>query len=167
MALFGKRYRLNLSSSEPAGMYCIERLKRGVQRGDLVIMSVPDQFKQYQARRNTEMSNLKIWEISLAALLSFCSTGCASNPDGSSSYQRTGIGVSAGGALGAATGALFGGNRGTNAAIGGGAGLLVGGVVGNYMDRQAAALKKNMPEAKWSARGKRCISPCRQASFSM
>jgi conjugative transfer signal peptidase TraF len=45
--LFGKRYWLNLTSSEPLGVYRIERLERGVQRGDLVIMNVPERFKQY------------------------------------------------------------------------------------------------------------------------
>lgn len=76
--------------------------------------------------------------------------GCASNPDGSYEYKRTGIGALGGAVLGAGAGALIGGksHRGRNAAIGGLSGAVVGGAVGNYMDRQAAALKKSMPEAE-------------------
>ena len=77
-------------------------------------------------------------------------TGCATNPDGSYQYQKTGLGALGGAALGAGAGALIGGksHRGRNVAIGGLTGAVVGGAVGNYMDRQAAALKKNMPEAE-------------------
>ena len=76
--------------------------------------------------------------------------GCATNPDGSYEMKRTAIGALGGTALGAGIGALVGGktHRGRNAAIGGLTGALVGGGVGNYMDRQAAALKKNIPEAE-------------------
>lgn len=51
-----------------------------------------------------------------------------------------------GAALGAGVGALFGGGKG--AAIVGLTGAVVGGGIGNYMDRQAAALKTSMPEAE-------------------
>uniref|UniRef100_C6DZ81 OmpA/MotB domain protein n=1 Tax=Geobacter sp. (strain M21) TaxID=443144 RepID=C6DZ81_GEOSM len=81
--------------------------------------------------------------------------GCATNPDGSREYKRTGIGALAGAALGAGTGALFGGNKGSHAAIGAGAGALVGGAIGNYMDRQAVALKKNLPEAQVERQGEK------------
>jgi len=76
--------------------------------------------------------------------------GCATNPDGSYEFKRTAIGSLGLGALGAGVGALVGGktHRGRNAAIGGLTGAVVGGGIGNYMDRQAAALKKNMPEAE-------------------
>jgi outer membrane protein OmpA-like peptidoglycan-associated protein len=76
-------------------------------------------------------------------------SGCATNPDGSSEWKRTAIGSLGGGALGAGIGALVSGksHRGRNAAIGGLSGAVVGGAVGNYMDRQAAALKKSLPEA--------------------
>ena len=76
--------------------------------------------------------------------------GCATNPDGSYEYQKTGLGALGGAVLGAGAGALMGGksHRGRNAAIGGLTGAVVGGAVGNYMDRQAAALKKSMPEAE-------------------
>lgn len=77
-------------------------------------------------------------------------SGCATGPDGSYQYQKTGLGALGGAALGAGAGALIGGktHRGRNAAIGGLTGAVVGGAVGNYMDRQAAALKQSMPEAE-------------------
>lgn len=82
--------------------------------------------------------------------VSMMMAGCATNPDGSVEWQRTAIGAIGGGALGAGIGALAGGksHRGRNAVIGGLTGTVVGGAVGNYMDRQAAALKKSMPEAE-------------------
>jgi outer membrane protein OmpA-like peptidoglycan-associated protein len=84
-----------------------------------------------------------------AAALALLLGGCATNPDGSYEYQKTGIGALGGAALGAGAGALIGGtHRGRNAAIGGLTGAVAGGAIGNYMDRQAAALKKNMPEAE-------------------
>lgn len=87
----------------------------------------------------------------ILALLS----ACATNPDGSAEYKRTGIGALAGAAFGAGAGALFGGNKGSHAAIGAGAGALVGGAIGNYMDRQAVALKKSMPEANVERQGEK------------
>lgn len=85
-----------------------------------------------------------------AASTAMLVSGCATNPDGSYEYKRTAIGALGGAALGAGVGALVGGksHRGRNAAIGGLTGAVVGGGVGNYMDRQAAELKKNMPEAE-------------------
>jgi outer membrane protein OmpA-like peptidoglycan-associated protein len=89
-------------------------------------------------------------QLACAALVcALGASGCATNPDGSYEYQRTGIGALGGAALGAGAGALFGGShRGRNAAIGGLTGAVVGGAVGNYMDRQAVALKKSLPEAE-------------------
>jgi outer membrane protein OmpA-like peptidoglycan-associated protein len=77
-------------------------------------------------------------------------SGCVTNPDGSYEIKRTAIGATGGAVLGAGVAALVGGktHRGRNAAIGGLTGAVVGGGVGNYMDRQAAALKKNLPEAE-------------------
>jgi outer membrane protein OmpA-like peptidoglycan-associated protein len=88
-----------------------------------------------------------IMGVSAVALLA---SGCATNPDGSYEYKKTGLGALGGAALGAGAGALIGGksHRGRNAAIGGLTGAVVGGAVGNYMDRQAAALKQSMPEAE-------------------
>jgi outer membrane protein OmpA-like peptidoglycan-associated protein len=85
-----------------------------------------------------------------ASAVALLTTGCATNPDGSYEFKRTGIGALGGAALGAGVGALVGGSthRGRNAAIGGLTGAVVGGGIGNYMDRQAAALKKSMPEAE-------------------
>jgi len=85
-----------------------------------------------------------------SSTLALLTSGCATSPDGSYEYQKTGIGALGGAVLGAGAGALIGGktHRGRNAAIGGLTGAVVGGAVGNYMDRQAVALKKNMPEAE-------------------
>lgn len=85
--------------------------------------------------------------VSTLALLT---SGCATNPDGSYEYQKTGLGALGGAVLGAGAGALISGktHRGRNAAIGGLTGAVVGGGVGLYMDKQAAALKKSMPEAE-------------------
>jgi outer membrane protein OmpA-like peptidoglycan-associated protein len=89
------------------------------------------------------------WAIGMMAV-SLLVSGCATNPDGSYEWQRTAVGALGGAAVGAGVGALVGGktHRGRNAAIGGLTGAVVGGAVGNYMDRQAAALKKSMPEAE-------------------
>jgi len=88
--------------------------------------------------------------ITGASAVALLASGCATNPDGSYAYQKTGLGALGGAALGAGVGALVGGktHRGRNAAIGGLTGAAVGGGIGYYMDRQAAALKKNMPEAE-------------------
>ena len=85
--------------------------------------------------------------VSVVAMLA---TGCATNPDGSYAYKNSAIGSLGGAALGAGIGALAGGktHRGRNAAIGGLSGAVVGGGLGYYMDRQAAALKKSLPEAE-------------------
>ena len=88
--------------------------------------------------------------VACLSVLALLMGGCATNPDGSVEWQKTAIGSIGGAALGAGAGALIGGksHRGRNAAIGGLTGAVVGGGVGYYMDRQAAALKKNMPQAE-------------------
>ncbi|MBC7961349.1 MAG: OmpA family protein [Steroidobacteraceae bacterium] len=88
--------------------------------------------------------------ITGASTVALLASGCATNPDGSYEFKRTGFGALGGAALGAGVGALVGGSthRGRNAAIGGLTGAVVGGGIGNYMDRQAAALKKNLPQAE-------------------
>ncbi len=85
-----------------------------------------------------------------ASTVAILAAGCATNPDGSYEFKRTAIGSLGGAALGAGIGALAGGktHRGRNAAIGGLTGAVVGGGIGLYMDRQAAALKKSLPEAE-------------------
>ena len=88
--------------------------------------------------------------VAAGTMVTMLLSGCATNPDGSTAWQKTAIGSLSGAALGAGVGALVGGksHRGRNAAIGGLTGAVVGGGIGNYMDRQAAALKKSMPEAE-------------------
>ena len=90
----------------------------------------------------------------LAAVL-VLGAGCATNPDGTTEYKRTAIGALAGGAVGAGAGMLIAGrgHRGTGALIGGVAGAAVGGGIGNYMDRQAAEMKRRLPEAAVARQG--------------
>jgi outer membrane protein OmpA-like peptidoglycan-associated protein len=95
----------------------------------------------------------RILGASLAVLLVLLA-GCATNPDGTKEYKRTAIGALAGGAVGAGAGALIGGKRaGRGALIGGVTGAVVGGAIGNYMDRQAAELKRRLPEAAVERQG--------------
>lgn len=90
----------------------------------------------------------------LAALL-LLPGGCATNPDGTTEYKRTAIGALAGGAVGAGAGALIGGKKraGRGALIGGVTGAVVGGAIGNYMDRQAAEMKRRIPDAAVERQG--------------
>jgi outer membrane protein OmpA-like peptidoglycan-associated protein len=83
------------------------------------------------------------------------SAGCATNPDGTTEYKRTAIGALAGAAVGAGGGALIAGkgHRGTGALIGGALGAAGGGAIGNYMDRQAAEMKRKLPEAAVTREG--------------
>lgn len=91
------------------------------------------------------------------ALLLVLSAGCATNPDGTTEYKRTAIGALAGAAVGAGTGAIIGGKgrAGRGALIGGVAGAVVGGAIGNYLDRQAAEMKRRIPEADVVRQGDR------------
>jgi len=45
------------------------------------------------------------------------------------------------------------GHRGTGALVGGAVGALAGGAIGNYMDRQAAEMKRQLPEAAVAREG--------------
>lgn len=105
-----------------------------------------DKFKK-ERRKKVKLIAKTVACLSVLALLM---GGCATNPDGSVEWQKTAIGSIGGAALGAGAGALIGGksHRGRNAAIGGLTGAVVGGGIGNYMDRQAAALKKSIPKAE-------------------
>lgn len=96
----------------------------------------------------------RIFGTALAALL-LLPAGCATNPDGTTEYKRTAIGALAGAAVGAGAGALIGGKKraGRGALIGGVTGAVVGGAIGNYMDRQAAELKRRIPEAAVERQG--------------
>ncbi len=104
-----------------------------------------------KGRKKTGIRAAAIVSVPLLLL----STGCATNPDGTMEYKRTAIGALAGAAVGAGTGALIAGrgHRGTGALIGGVAGAAVGGVIGNYMDRQAAELKRKLPDAAIARQG--------------
>jgi len=105
------------------------------------------------AEKNVRWS-IKITGAALAGFL-LLSAGCATNPDGTTEYKRTAIGALAGAAVGAGGGALIAGrgHRGTGALIGGVVGAAGGGAVGNYMDRQAAEMKRNLPEAAVAREG--------------
>jgi outer membrane protein OmpA-like peptidoglycan-associated protein len=105
------------------------------------------------AEKNVRWS-IKITGVALAGVL-LLSAGCATNPDGTTEYKRTAIGALAGAAVGAGGGALIAGRgrRGTGALIGGVVGAAGGGAVGNYMDRQAAEMKRNLPEAAVAREG--------------
>ena len=98
--------------------------------------------------------SIKITGAALAGVL-LLSAGCATNPDGTTEYKRTAIGALAGAAVGAGGGALIAGrgHRGTGALIGGVVGAAGGGAVGNYMDRQAAEMKRKLPEAAIAREG--------------
>lgn len=91
----------------------------------------------------------------LVAALALPAVGCATNPDGTVEWKRTAIGAGAGAAVGAGVGALIGGKRhaGRGALIGGATGALVGGAIGNYMDRQAAEMKRRLPDAAIERQG--------------
>jgi outer membrane protein OmpA-like peptidoglycan-associated protein len=105
------------------------------------------------AEKNVRRS-MKITGAALAGVL-LLSAGCATNPDGTTEYKRTAIGALAGAAVGAGGGTLIAGrgHRGTGALIGGVVGAAGGGAVGNYMDRQAAEMKRNLPEAAVAREG--------------
>src|SRR5512139_1794290 len=96
----------------------------------------------------------KLTVSALVAVL-LLSAGCATNPDGTTEYKRTAVGTLGGAAVGAGAGALIGGSghRGTGALIGGVVGAAAGGAIGNYMDRQAAEMKRKLPEAAVAREG--------------
>lgn len=105
------------------------------------------------AEKNVRWS-IKITVAALAGVL-LLSAGCATNPDGTTEYKRTAIGALGGAAVGAGSGALIAGSghRGTGALIGGVVGAAAGGAIGNYMDRQAAEMKRKLPEAAVAREG--------------
>jgi outer membrane protein OmpA-like peptidoglycan-associated protein len=82
---------------------------------------------------------MRLGTVSALVLLVAASHGCQTK-------QGTGalIGAGAGAGLGAGVGALAGGGKGAivGGAIGAGAGAVTGAVIGNYMDKQEAELKK-------------------------
>jgi len=79
----------------------------------------------------------------LAAAVVF--TGCET-PEGTP--DRTGTGMLAGGAIGAASGAIIGGrNAGAGALIGGAIGAITGGLIGHSMDMDAAERERLQAQA--------------------
>ncbi len=107
-------------------------------------------------RHGTARRSFRIAGAALASVL-LLSAGCATNPDGTTEYKRTAIGALGGAAVGAGAGALIAGSghRTTGALVGGAVGALAGGAVGNYMDRQAAEMKRQLPEAAVAREGDR------------
>jgi len=73
-------------------------------------------------------------------------TACATTDPwtGEQRTSRTGQGVAIGAGIGAVIGAISGGDRLERAAIGAGIGALSGAAIGNYMDRQEAALREQL-----------------------
>jgi outer membrane protein OmpA-like peptidoglycan-associated protein len=69
------------------------------------------------------------------------------------------IGTGAGAALGAGIGALAGGGKGAliGGAAGAAAGAVTGAVIGNYMDKQEAAMKKNVKAANIERKGDKLV----------
>ncbi|TVQ31761.1 MAG: cell envelope biogenesis protein OmpA [Wenzhouxiangella sp.] len=81
--------------------------------------------------------------VPLAVLLTACAT--TSDPwTGEERATRTGQGAAVGAGIGAVIGAISGGDRVKRAAIGAGIGALSGAAVGNYMDRQEEALRRQL-----------------------
>ena len=79
--------------------------------------------------------------VAIAMIAGIGLMGCT-NPDGTA--NNTGTGVLAGGALGAATGALLSGGDKKGAIIGGIVGAGAGGVIGNQLDKQQAELQQEI-----------------------
>lgn len=80
---------------------------------------------------------------SIAALLAACAT--TSDPwTGEERQTRTGQGAAIGAGVGAVLGAISGGDRLKRAAIGAGVGALSGAAIGNYMDRNEEALRRQL-----------------------
>lgn len=44
---YGGAFWLNLTDSEPIGLYRVHRLNREIRRGDLIVMAVPPEYHQY------------------------------------------------------------------------------------------------------------------------
>lgn len=83
--------------------------------------------------------------VAVAAIGAFAAAACTTtDPYGNPVPNRTGTGAIAGAIAGAALGTLAGGDDRRNALIGAGIGALAGAGIGNYMDRQAAALQREL-----------------------
>jgi outer membrane protein OmpA-like peptidoglycan-associated protein len=83
--------------------------------------------------------------IVLGSVLVFAAACTTIDPDtGERVPNRTGTGAIIGAGVGAALGALAGGDDRRNAIIGAGIGALSGAAIGNYMDRQEARLRTQL-----------------------
>jgi outer membrane protein OmpA-like peptidoglycan-associated protein len=81
--------------------------------------------------------------LSTAVLLAACAT--TTDPwTGEERATRTGQGAAIGAGVGAVLGAISGGDRLKRAAIGAGVGALSGAAIGQYMDRQEEALRRQL-----------------------
>ena len=97
--------------------------------------------------RNLHDRNPIAAKTALALLLAVLLSACATTNDpwtGEPGTSRTGTGAGIGAGVGAVIGAISGGDRLKRAAIGAGVGALAGAAVGNYMDRQEAALREQL-----------------------
>ncbi len=85
--------------------------------------------------------------VLLAVMAAATLAGCATTTDpwtGEPRATRTGQGAAIGAGVGAVIGAVSGGDRLKRAAIGAGIGALSGAAIGNYMDRQEEALRRQL-----------------------
>src|SRR6056297_2049106 len=85
-------------------------------------------------------------KCSLTVVVCLFLSACATTDPwtGEQRTSRTGQGVAIGAGIGAVIGAISGGDRLERAAIGAGIGALSGAAIGNYMDRQEAALREQL-----------------------
>ncbi len=84
----------------------------------------------------------------IAGILVLSLAGCAAYQEAPRTAKGAGIGAAAGAGTGAAIGAILGGGKGAGqgAAIGAVVGLIGGGLIGNYMDRQAKEMQAVLAE---------------------
>src|SRR3546814_13004037 len=83
--------------------------------------------------------------LASAAVLSLvATTACTTNPEtGNRRLSKAGIGALAGEALGTGAGAVVGGkSKRTEMIVGAGIGAIAGTAIGDYMDKQAKALRE-------------------------
>jgi outer membrane protein OmpA-like peptidoglycan-associated protein len=118
--------------------------------GHAIIRVIPLFTSISKKKENIMRAGVCMRSIVAVLAIALLVAGCATNPDGTTAWNKTTIGALGGAALGAGVGALVGDktHRGRNAAIGGLTGAVVGGGVGYYMDKKAAELKQNLPDAE-------------------
>lgn len=84
----------------------------------------------------------------IVGIVALSLSGCAAYQQAPRTAKGAGIGAAAGAGTGAAIGAIVGGGKGAGqgAAIGAVVGLIGGGLIGNYMDRQAKEMQAVLAE---------------------